>query len=248
MADRRVDAIEIARTVDGQTDMTSHLRRIGAGITLCGIRITPNETIGESRIWYPVSDDESGRFLSCNACESQSSSYRVVSRPAASVRPQTSEGPLTLDEIGNLAGLYGAAYNGIAAYMAGKSIVPHSITADVYRILWSISFATVGDGLNGRMSADSAAKALAQIADLASAARYDLDPYVPASVRREDAAVSILRARDDEIKRRAKAIYGICNGDHHPIALVAIQNQAAEILRALNDDTASESVETSKNT
>ena len=248
MADRRVEAAEIARTVNGKTDAASHLRRIGVGMTICGIRIAAGESFGESRIWYPVAEDEAARFASCESCEAGSGGLRVVTRPKTTDRPvdavqDMSKGIASgTTAAGNVIGLYAAVYQGIEAHLSGKAIVPHSITADVYRLSWLISFATEDpNSLTGAMSALDARKALAAIRYHAASIRYDLEPYVPEDVKREAEAVpTILQARDAEIMRLAQSISDLVNNRDHPLQLVAIQNQAAAIVRTLNGATGSD--------
>jgi hypothetical protein len=252
MADK-VDAVEIARTANGRTDVMSHLRRVGAGSLLCGIRILPHEAIGESRIWYAVAHDEADRFQACPTCDAQSGSYRVVSRPMTSIRPRTETELSPVDSMGDVIALYGALYRAIEGSLSGKSVVGHSVLVDVYGLAWQISFQTNGNGLihPDSLSAIDARKALDLIAEYAMAIRYDLYPYVPAAVRYEDQAVTMLRARTDEIARQAQTIIRLCDGDmpdDDDKVWLDIKDAAASILGFANVPTGPETDETTQTT
>lgn len=253
MAENRVDAIEIARTVDRVTDDISHLRRVGAGATLCGISIKPSELQGDGQIWWSVADDEANRFADCMMCERFAASYRIVSRPAQSIRPETQAPPALITSVGNVAGLYGSIGAAVSEFMAGKSIVDHSITADVYRLAWAISFATGGDGITGNMSAIDANKALRVIDGHASAIRYDLDPYVPESVKKQhEEAPSVAQAgtrhRDYQIGRLALEIVEIAKSRIDEITCARIARRARLIAAFVNGERPPEIDETAPNT
>lgn len=159
---KQPDVIEIARTVDGQTEAVSHLRYAQGALTLCGRTAPGRYAHPDERTWYPVGQDEADRFESCERCAERAPSFHVVSRPLVSERPVPAA-PILSARVDGVAGLYGAACRGISEYMTGRSVVTEMTLRHILRLVVEIDTATIGDGLNGNMSAQLAGQRMQTI-------------------------------------------------------------------------------------
>lgn len=180
--------IEVAKTENGVTDDVSHLRYVGAGVTLCGISIPPavRSRFGmapePSETWYPVARDEADRFGPCDVCAQRIGVNHVVSRPLSATRPIAPDASSAPDSGDVVLGPYllaAAVCEALYAHLDGSVIVPASILLNVAEATRNICRLTFGDGLFGNMSAIEANGRMQMIREHGERALGDLSGYIP---------------------------------------------------------------------